>query len=343
MNATTRPDNSGLILQGSIAPYRAGVFEILYKEINVHHGDDSKVCSIPGHVFVYVTRIGPFYYFRNLLNHSRDHNFIVLPFDVHCLNIFDFRLYVGKRKTFLWGHGLGRKRIGNLLRKMMARFAAGIIFYSKNGACKFPEIAGTMKLVAPNTIYFKNVESLKIRKSRERCFVFVGRLQRRKKIHIAIDALKLLDAENSYKLIIIGNGECLDDLIKKAEGLDHHKVEFVNGTYDEEVLACYIATSIAYISPGDAGLGVLHAAAYGTPSIVSKYAKNGPEIDTFAEDEITLFDGTPENLAKNLNKLVAEYESGNLEDRFVKARAVYERNQISNMISTFKYAQNMQT
>ncbi|MCC5870743.1 MAG: glycosyltransferase family 4 protein, partial [Gammaproteobacteria bacterium] len=106
--------------------------------------------------------------------------------------------------------------------------------------------------------------------------LYVGRLQKRKELDLAIRLLP----ETGLVLRIVGDGDCLDELNELAERIEvSEQIEFHPGTFDESVLKEHFAGAIAYISPGHVGLGVVHAFSYAVPVITLRHRHHAPEFE----------------------------------------------------------------
>src|SRR5690606_36004353 len=111
----------------------------------------------------------------------------------------------------LWGHGLGSSRnfIVIYLRKIVANRARGIIFYSEKGAEEFiknTNISNSKCFVASNTLLIPNFSDTSDKQKDS--FIYVGRLQERKKLHLALEAFKNAGLDEKGLIFrIIGDGE----------------------------------------------------------------------------------------------------------------------------------------
>jgi glycosyltransferase involved in cell wall biosynthesis len=135
--------------------------------------------------------------------------------------------------------------------------------------------------------------------------LLVGRLQKRKKVDILIDAfIKILPSINTnIRLVIVGDGEMRKDLEELVESysVDNKRVVFTGTIIDEANLREIFHSSFVYVCPGDLGLGIVHAFAYGVPVVVPSIGHHGPEFANL-ENGINgiLYDGTVDSLAEVL-------------------------------------------
>ncbi|NPV55150.1 MAG: glycosyltransferase family 4 protein [Anaerolineae bacterium] len=99
--------------------------------------------------------------------------------------------------------------------------------------------------------------------------LFLGRLTRRKRIDLLIEAAaKLRDDGFMVNVLIIGDGETgamLKHLV--SEKMMDEQVVFMNETYSENEIAMLFGMADLTVSPGDVGLLAMHSMVYGTPVI----------------------------------------------------------------------------
>jgi glycosyltransferase involved in cell wall biosynthesis len=113
-------------------------------------------------------------------------------------------------------------------------------------------------------------------------FVYVGRVTRRKRIDILIDAFSEAYRRNDQLgLVIIGEGSELDEVRQAAHAsIAADRIRFTGACYDESELALAIMGAVAVVTPGAVGLNCMHAMAYGTPVITSGDCdEHGPEVE----------------------------------------------------------------
>ena len=112
--------------------------------------------------------------------------------------------------------------------------------------------------------------------------LFIGRLTRRKKLNLLIEAAAKLHVNHlPVNVLLIGDGEEKDFLMNLVNffGLNDFVV-FYGETYDEEELAELISLSDVCVSPGEVGLNAIHALVYGTPVIThNNPCEQGPEFE----------------------------------------------------------------
>ncbi len=278
-----------LFIQNDLTHYRLPFYEHLRELFGViticHVG---KPCLSKGsklkEVILNVKSFLGFNFQRGLKPLIDDNDVIVAMFDLRWPVIWLSVLLKKNSNFLLWGHGLGSSRsfIVIYLRKIVATRAKGIIFYSEKGAEEFiknTNISSKKCFVAPNTISIPNFIDTSDR--HKDSFIYVGRLQERKKLHLALEGFKNAGLyEKGLIFRIIGDGEEeRRRLAELAENLGIVKsVEFIPGTVDENILLSYFEKAYAYLSPGAVGLGVLHSFSYGVPVITIEDTHHGPEV-----------------------------------------------------------------
>jgi len=333
-----------LIIQPDCRSYRIDFFKKLSNEIGsfslFHNGplvfENSNLVNEKN---IKIINFKSFKIVPNLKEIIKDFDVIILGHDFHWINLFFLPLLTNKTIIF-WSHGPGRSKLLKPLRFLTAHNANSIITYSEIGKKKYIDI-GIKKqkiFVAPNTLHVGNSEDTSIELSKN-SFIFLGRLQRRKKLDIFFEAYKdaVLDKKN-IKIIIIGDGEEEKQfLINKAKQLNIlHLIEFVKGTSDNKILISYFKKSYAYISPGAVGLGLLHSFAFGTPVISMPDNMHGPEIENLKDGYNGYFATDKKDLVEKLKLAIINHsEIGH------NAYQTYSLNcSLINMVDGFKAAIN---
>ena len=119
------------------------------------------------------------------------HDLTIAVFDVHYINVFLTTILSSFFKPIvLWGQGLGRSDIGRKLRCIWLKFSASVLVYGPNGhldisSTKFP----LRKIFIANNTQIVNGSR---DTSKLENFLFVGRLQTRKRFDILISAFCFL-------------------------------------------------------------------------------------------------------------------------------------------------------
>jgi len=299
--------------QPDIRPYRGSFFHKLSKlhnlDCTIYHGkpiNDPMVT--PAYQAVHLPS-------RKLLNI----NFQFTPPALYAnvdLNIagLDFHwpepliasLLFRKSAPFLfWGHGFGRSSIANKLKIKLINRSRGIILYSPSQAAKLKSngVCASKIFVAQNSIDVPNFENYSSA-TKDR-FLYVGRLQERKRLHVLIDAFHKYRCQGgSFTLTILGDGNISEQLSAHVErlGLEPY-TKFQRGTACHTYLASLFSKAAAYVSPGDIGLGLIHALAYGVPTVTLAGMHHGPEISLLQHNHNGLLVTSEEQLVTSLHTL----------------------------------------
>lgn len=119
---------------------------------------------------------------------------------------------------------------------------------------------------------------------RDLSLLFIGRLTEKSKLHLAFEAIAKLGS-NAPTLHIVGDGIEKESLERLAEKLDITKYICWHGVIIDEVEISRIANICkAFLYPGEVGLSLIHAMAYGLPAIIhNDNSKHMPEIAAFTD------------------------------------------------------------
>jgi len=184
-----------------------------------------------------------------------------------------------------WGHGFGKSWLAKFLKLFLIKIADALVLYGDNGKEEMLAFGVPCEkvFVAPNTVRILNSEDCSSNK--KSIFLYVGRLQERKRLDFLLHAFARLPIQaKSARLVFIGDGSIKASLVGLSKALKiDDRVEFISGTSDENVLKSYFSKAIAYVTPSACGLGLLHAFAYGVPVITCFSNEHGPEIEWLSD------------------------------------------------------------
>lgn len=278
-----------LIIQPDIRQYRYEFFKVLEQFCTslkiVHFGkpvENFLVQQEQGRLI----QLFSFKWVVGLIRACRGYDHIVVGSDFHWVNLFFLSLVLGE-KAIYWGHGLGKNRFVNWMRLLSAARAGAFITYDEAGreALIHMGLKPAKIFVANNTLSVLNTTDTS--HEEKRYFLFIGRLQRRKRLDLIIRSLGQIPSRKTADLLIVGDGEAEAEYLRGIcadEGLLNH-VRFVPGTTDEALLLTYFKSAYAYVSPGHVGLGVLHSFAYGVPVVTLGGRKHAPEVSNLVHLE----------------------------------------------------------
>jgi glycosyltransferase involved in cell wall biosynthesis len=240
-----------------------------------------------------------------------------------------------------WGHGFGKSKIAKALKCILVQLSDGIILYSFTK--KKELVAAGIPLgkifVAPNSIFVPNSKDFSFSK-KKKYFLYLGRLQNRKKLEILMQAFSNLK-NKAVRLKIVGDGKIKRELIKLARLLKiEDRVDFIRGSYDPQKIQRLFEKAIAYVSPGACGLGIIHSFAYGVPVVTCVDTNHGPEIEMLKNGENGLILKTTKcnELANSLEILLTDKNLALKLGR--NAFLSFKKNSPEVMINSFNKALN---
>lgn len=279
-----------LIIQNIIPHYRIPLYKFLGTKYHLtvcHSGDplNSDEMNFKNY-HIPCRKFWKFRYQENLGRYIEKNDVIILMFDIQWLS--SLKLLFGKttKPIILWGQGLGRSSIGNKLRKWFCQKAHALLLYHETAKKDFRGCADRKIFVANNTIHVPNSSYNSV--SDRNIILFVGRLQPRKELEMLVEAFGNIVNEipESIMLVIVGDGASRTALegMAKSLGLEY-RIKYTGELTDPVRLKEIFDASIAYVSPGDVGLGVLHSFAYGVPVITMKYKNHGPEVNNIIDSK----------------------------------------------------------
>lgn len=342
-----------LIVQRHVPHYRIPIFDKLACQCSgqvtvLHSGsplpDDKEVAY--NEIVVPSFNLLGIHYQKDLSTLASQHDVAVLLFDVRWVSNIALvtRGFFTQTscRTVWWGHGFGRSRKAQLvrpLRVLLARMADASLVYDQlsrdemiKWGCRSERI-----FVAPNTLRVSNCGfDSEIERNQ---FLFVGRLQRRKRVEDLLYAFARASLPAHVGITVVGSGAYEKYLrqIARQQGIIS-RVRFCGRVVDAKQLKPIFQKSLAYVSPGAVGLGVLHSFAYGVPVITQHGAMHGPEVENMEDNHNSCFyDGTIEALAEKLRLLVENQEESRRLGRNAYRHYVQKRTP-ENMVRGFEAA-----
>lgn len=300
-----------------LAPYRIPIYDQLGKRPNVkitviHSGKEQDISDFSfEQIIIKKKKIGPFLFQFGLNKLLHNYDVIFGMFDVRWVSIMNAIFYCKKRGIpfVLWGHGMGQNSIFKKIRLFLAKKSHALLLYDLKRATPFLE-GGVSKdkiFEAPNTLHIENAgfEGEIIRKD----FLFVGRLYEEKLVHDLIRAFAKikLNLREDVILHIVGEGEEKERLLNLSKELEVEKnVVFHGAIIEHDKLKEIFNKSLAYVSPGIVGLGVLHSFAYGIPVVTSSGKYHGPEFENLNKENSIIYTGDYMNLVEVLDFLLTD-------------------------------------
>jgi glycosyltransferase involved in cell wall biosynthesis len=174
-----------------------------------------------------------------------------------------------------WGLGAPKSRgIQDALRLRFLQSLDGLIAYSQAGADQYRALGCSRAriFVAPNAVAPKPAQSPIDRPLKYNggspSLLFVGRLQKRKKLDLLLQACQKLPGTLQPRLVIVGDGPEKESLQKLA-GQIYPQTEFVGAKHGAELEPYYAAADL-FVLPGTGGLAIQQAMAHSLPVIVGE-------------------------------------------------------------------------
>jgi glycosyltransferase involved in cell wall biosynthesis len=272
-----------LFLQNVLFDYRIAFYNNLVKrgyEVTVIHSDKANTLDRDfKELIVPIKKIGPFSF--QTKPDLTQYDVVIAMFDLYWPANALLALQSKPYRLIFWGHGLGRGKLGNYLRILLANRANAMVLYTEIGRQAMLDLGMRAHLtyVANNTVEVSNHQA---KPSQGNSFLFVGRLQTRKRIDLMMGAFaKLVNAvpDKRLKLSIVGDGDIRQELeaLSRTLNIAQH-THFYGAISDNELLKPIFHQAIAYVSPGHLGLGLNHALGFGVPIISNGSVTHAPEI-----------------------------------------------------------------
>lgn len=171
--------------------------------------------------------------------------------------------------------------------------------------------------------------------------IHIGRLVKWKKVHLLIDAIRILHKEfPTIELLVLGDGPELDSLIKQAKDYNlEQNIKFVGSVYDPTEIARYFSCSALYVLAGTGGLSINDAMSLKMPIVCSEcdgtekvLVRDGINGYIFETDNV--FD-LAEKIKKIIKNPTLALKMGENSQEIIK-KEVNENIVIQNYINAFK-------
>lgn len=255
-----------------------------------------------------IKRIGPFVFVKRL-NRIKTDNYDAILYmpNFRYVNLMKFLMPKYRNRIILWGHMKGRttdNKIAHFIRKRLFKRYT-LLFYDYGTMNEYLTYGfDKRKLFVANNTQFVDNSKVDLDAPKD-SFVFVGRIQERKRIDLALKAFGIFKRNNprcGFKFYVIGGGDTssLETIVNEESITD---VIFTGAVYNEDELANYYRSAIAYVSPGPVGLGVLHSFAFGVPVITCPSDHHGPEVNNCNNKNSFIVDDNPIAIADTMEAL----------------------------------------
>lgn len=249
-------------------------------------------------------------FYKNIIWYRETINLLKKPYSIYILTgdpqILSnwFILLVArfsKKKVYLWSHGFygNEKGIKKIIKKLFFKMSHKVILYGdyaknlmiKEGFKKEKlitifnslnydhQIHIRQKLIKSNLYenYFNNHHPT---------LLYIGRVQKSKKLEMIIDAMEVLKKKSVHvNFIVIGKQETDYKLEEYISSKNLVKNVWLYGpSYNEEEIGNLIYNADLCVSPGNVGLTAIHSLMYGTPVITHNNFQNQmPEFEVIKE------------------------------------------------------------
>lgn len=295
-----------VIVQNEVMSYRKPVYNALAEHYDVtliHSGppavgpdDRFREARIP------VTKIGRFFLQHGVVERLDPAQFdvAIVMFDLWWFNNARAVLSPRRPPLVLWGHRHSFNPIANALRYAIMRRADAHLLYGPEDVQKMLArgVPAEKIFIAPNTQYVSNARDTSGYEPKRR-LVFVGRLQKIKRIDLLIEAfaaaLPVIPREIVLSIVGAGFEEERVKALAVSLGIAS-RVQFHGEVRGDADLLPIFRESIAYMTPGSVGLGLLHGFAYGVPTVTTLKPSEGRHGQEFV------------NLKHAVNALVLDSE-----------------------------------
>jgi len=308
-----------LFIHKLIFDYRLSFYEELAKipryEITVLHSgkpmrrEDSKFQEI----IVFQKSFFGFLWQSRSRSLACNHDVVVALFDVHYLSTLLLALLPRSFRLIFWGIGFGKSSSANRLRTYLALRADALALYMPGNKNNFIRAGVNENRIfcVRNTIHIEK-PFCSTDASQKISFLFIGSLAPRKRIDELVRAFARVVERCSSKITleIVGDGEMLNDLRLLVSELKLNKrVRFIGKITNEAALAPFFKRAIAMVSPGQAGLSILHSFACGVPVVTNRHAISGGVIENVIDGKNgILYEGSTDELAAVLLRLAVDVE-----------------------------------
>lgn len=296
--------NKILVIYPGFPHYRVGIIDALINSTHNHYiflGDKKGWMNVKPYDFkdsvhfkdFPAYKIGPFYFNKGLFRYviSQKPSGAVVHAPPYWISIIVASLILRIKgvKVFNWTHGIlsNQKNLKNKIYYIFYKyFFNGLLLYgnlAKQNLINLGFNKEKLKVVYNSLDYKKQIklrgtltenERRSIRSSlfdnpNNSQLVFIGRLTPQKKLHLLIEAVKLLKDENIFvNLLFVGDG---DQKIKLQSQIDEYgigdQICFYGASYDETQNYKLISSSDCCVATGEIGLTAMHSLMFGVPVI----------------------------------------------------------------------------
>ena len=237
---------------------------------------------------------------------------LILTGDLHYLSTWCLclraLLFYPRKRVFMWTHGWYGKetKMEQIIKKLFLKLPkGGVLLYGNYAkALMLKEGFRENKLfVLHNSLNYQAQLRLRARctysdiyknhfSNNNPVIISIGRIYKRKKLEMLVDASRLLDARGvHYNFIVVGDGKDKGWLMSlcRQNGVENN-FWFYGACYDEGTNAELLFNADLCVVPGDIGLTSIHSMMFGTPCIThDDFPYQGPEFEAIVEGKTGSF------------------------------------------------------
>ena len=231
-------------------------------------------------------------------------------------------------KTVWWGQywGANSTELKKTIRMFLSKMSDCLLFYTDQEALQYAEDNNDDRPTGAlnNGISISKIKEYRLEYDpvkRANNILFIGRLTRKANLTLLLQALSD-ERLTSCTLHVVGDGDEEETLrqLAKDQGVEK-RIVWYGGISDERKIADVANLCSVFVYPGQVGLSLIHAMAYGLPCIIHNTKKRHmPEIAAFEADVTgsAFCEGSSQSLATSLVEMMVN----NVEMRQMSANCI---------------------
>lgn len=253
--------------------------------------------------------IGPFYWQCGAVSkiYRRSYSQFVMVGDVYCLSTWVILLLtclMPSKKTCLWTHGLygSENLFQHIVKLLFYKLSDKLLVYNDFSISNMIKagIKGDKMMCIANSLDSETEKTIRERMGDTTLYtyhfnndnpviIYCGRIQKRKRLDVLVEALLFLNEERIHSNIVIVGKD--DDGVNLEEQVREKGVEsqvwFYGPCYDDEKLAELFYNANVCVSPGNVGLTAIHSLTFGCPVVThNDFTMQMPEFEAI-QDGVT--------------------------------------------------------
>lgn len=314
-----------LIIQESVMTYRAPIYELISKEVNLEVGytvnNEIKVSSFPIFQMPY-RKIGPFTWHKKLNKILSKYDVVVFVPHLSLIRLISKVYFKHKYKMVTWSLGIHASytRLYDLTQPPSFKDkvfediqdrADASVFYMPEPLeywKKYRKINEEQYFIAHNTVAVAHCDNY-LDFEKRNSILFVGTLYKQKGIGELLEAYSMAkqQCKNLPVVKIVGKGPEKDAIQQQINDMKlQDDVELCGPIYEEDILKEYFLRATICVSPKQAGLTVLKSLGYGVPFVTRTNAITGGEKSNIINGKNGIFYNSVEELAEIIKTTALE-------------------------------------